>query len=367
MYDFMRKDELYHLMNISPIDIEKGENIFASFTEETKRHFLADIYAERTSDGYYKTLQSIYGKFPDFRKVIVINFALSGNDSDKKKIAHSLSNPYNHKEIETNFFELTYQWLNETTDENIIESLSRGLMFYLDDPRTIEYLNKNIKTNFSFVKGVVSWLYIQPDWYRKKHKQVEMNIWKEITDIWSKSLTDEFKIREIKKSLGLEIDKNEIWFHEIENPWNYTDKKIKELASQGIDIKIKGYIGEFAMGSPAITDLVLNKREFKKAIGGPFLVDDQNEFLCCTTFKREEGFKLVAINLSTNEIIELDSSLNIYCPYKFENGEFIVITKQDKIDLTKDVRKYKLTEIKTTHNSTFPQASLSWWQKLFRN
>ena len=352
MCDFMKKDELYQIMNISSGDIEKGEKIFASFTEETKQHFLADIYAERTNDGFYKSLEYLYGKFPDFRKVIVVNFALSNNESDQIRIARHLSNPYNHKEIWANFFEITYQWLNETKDEKITEALSRGLMFYINEPKAKDFLLNNIKTNLNFVKGVISWLYIQPDWFRKNHKETEIDIWSQLNIIWPKSTFDEFQSREINKSLGLEINKSEIWFHEIENPWNFTDKKIKELADLGINIKIKDYIGEFAMGSPAITTLLLNGKEITKAIGGPFVTDDKNNFLCCTTFKREEGFKLVAIDLLTNEITELDSTLSIYCPYKFENNEFVVIINQDKIDLTKDLKKFTLPERKTTHNTS---------------
>lgn len=351
MCDFMTKDELYLIMNISTDDIAKGENIFASFTEETKRHFLADIYAERTSDGYYKSLESLYGKFPDFRKVVVINFALFGTESEKQTIARHLSNPYDYEGIKTNFFELTYQWLSETKDDKIFESLSRAIFFYLNDQRTHDFVSKHINANLNFVKGAISWLYIQPPWFREKHKEFEREIWKQLNENWPKSTFDEFQSREINKSLGLKINKNEIWFHEIENPWNFTDKKIKELAVFGINIKIKGYIGEFAMGSPAITTLVLNEKEITKAIGGPFVTDDKNNFLCCTTFKRDEGFKLVLIDLQTNEIIELDSTLSTYCPYKFENNEFIVITKQDKIDLNKDIKKFTPPEKKTTHNS----------------
>ncbi len=100
----------------------------------------------------------------------------------------------------------------------------------------------------------------------------------------------------------------------------------------------------FAMGSPLITDLNLIIKSSRKQLVGHIIVDDNNQFLCCTTFEREEGFRLVAIDLETNRINELDFDINIYCPYKFENNEFIVITTQDKIDLTKDFKRYKLPE-----------------------
>lgn len=353
-------------MNISPEEIINGEHIFASFTEETKRHFLADIYAERTEDGYYKSLESLYGKFPDFRKVVVINFALFGTESEKQTIARHLSNPYDYEGIKTNFFDLTYQWLNETKDDKIFESLSRAICFYLNDQRTHDFISRHINTNLNFVKGAISWLYIQPPWFREKYKEFEREIWKRLNENWPKSTCDEFQSREINKSLGLEIDPNELWFHEIQNPWNFNDAKIIELSKIGVNIKIDGYIGEFAMGSPLITELILNNKKLPKAIGGPFVVDDNNQFLCCTTFERGEGFRLVVIDLSTNNITELDSKLSTYCPYKFENNNFVVITKQQgKIDLTRDLYKFSLPERKTTHNSTLPKAGLKWWQKLF--
>ena len=166
---------------------------------------------------------------------------------------------------------------------------------------------------------------------------------------WSSKLTDEFKIREINKSLGLDIDKNEIWLHEIENPWNYSDNVIRQLSDSGLDIRIDGYIGEFAMGSPLITSLFLNGRTLNKSFGGPFVADDENAYLCCTTFSREEGFQLVLLDLESTEIIDLKRK-GICTPYKFENGEFVIIVGNDKIDFDKNTVRYNLKEIKTTHN-----------------
>ncbi|WP_343748920.1 hypothetical protein [Fluviicola sp.] len=342
-------------MKISPEDVTKGENLFAAFTEESKRHFLVDIYAERTSEGYYKSLEHIYGCFPDFRKVVVVNIAISGNENDQLKLARELSSPYNQERIRVDFFELIYQWLLEAKNEKIIEALSRGLMFYIDEERTQNYLTQNIGSNASFAKGIISWLYIQPDWFREKYRLQEIEIWTQLNNTWPKTTFDEFQSREIEKSLGLNINNDELWFHEIENPWNYTDKKIRELSDLGVNIQITGGISEFAMASPLITDLELNNKKLPEAIGGPFVADDNNQFLCCTTFNRKEGFKLVAIDLQTNSITKLDSTLPIYCPYKFENNEFIVITKEGKIDLTKDVKRYKVPERKTTDSNTSPQ------------
>lgn len=355
-------------MNISPEDIIKGENIFSSFTSETKCHFLADIYAERTADGYYKSLEYLYGSFPDYRKVVVVNFALIGEENDKLTVARHLSNSYNHERIWVDFFDLTYQWLTESNNEKIIEYLSRGLLFYIDRNETVNYISRNLNSNLPFVKGVISWLNIQPDWFREKHKKYEIEIWTQLNSSWPNTTFDEYQSREINKALGLDVNPNELWFHEIQNPWNFNDSKIIELSKLGVNIKMDDYLGEFAMGSPLITELVVNDKKLPKAIGGPFIVDDDYQFLCCTTFEREGGFKLVAIDLVTNNITELHSNLSIYCPYKFENNNFLVITKQQgKIDLTRDLLKFPLPERKTTHNSTLPKAGVKWWQNLFRN
>lgn len=100
------------------------------------------------------------------------------------------------------------------------------------------------------------------------------------------------------------------------------------------------------MGSPAITGLILNSKKIKKSIGGPFVTDNENKFLCCTTFVREKGFKLVLIDLKSNEIIELHTSKSTYTPYKYENGEFVIITGNNKINLLNDTIRFKLNEIK---------------------
>lgn len=341
----MTKEELYIKMNIEKTDIQKGELLYKSLSTEQRGKFLSDIYAEFQTGGIFKSIYYIYGEFPKFRKVTLINFAISGSNEGKYKLANGLSNPYNNTEIE-DFFQLTYSWIKETNDPKIIKSLSRGLLFHLDREEVKEFINTNINTNTNFVKGVISWLYIQPDWFREMFKEKEIKIWKIIQNKWSDLLTNEFEIREINKSLGLSINKNEIWLHEIENPWNFTDKEILRLQSEGINIKIDGYIGEFGMGSPAVTNLILNDKKIDKTIGGPFVTDINNVFLCCTTFNREEGFKLAFIDLKNNDIIELHSSFSIYTPYKFENNEFIIITGNNKIDLLKDIIKVKMNEIK---------------------
>jgi hypothetical protein len=341
----MTKEELYTKMDIGENDIQKGESLFKSLSAELRKKFLSDIYAEYQPDGFFKSIYYIYGEFPKYRKVVLINFAIEGSIEEKQRLANGLSNPYDNQKIE-DLFHLTYDWIKTTEDPKIKQSLSRGLLFYLDKNEVKEYLKANINDNLEFIKGMFSWLYIQPDWFRETFKEQEIEIWNEIQGKWSENLNDEFKVREINKSLGLDINKTEIWLHEIENPWNFSDKEIKRLKKEGISINIDGYIGEFAMGSPAITGLILNSKKINKSIGGPFVTDNENKFLCCTTFVREEGFKLVVIDLKSNEIIELHTSKSTYTPYKYENGEFVVITGNNKINLLNDTIRFKLNEIK---------------------
>lgn len=338
-------------MDIGENDIQKGESLFKSLSAELREKFLSDIYAEYQPDGFFKSIYYVYGEFPKYRKVVLINFAIKGSTEEKQRLANGLSNPYDNEKIE-DLFHLTYDWIKITEDQKIKRSLSRGLLFYLDKNEVKEYIKANINDNLEFIRGIFSWLYIQPNWFREKFKEQEIEIWNEIQGKWSENLNDEFKIREINKSLGLDINKTEIWLHEIENPWNFSDKEIKRLNKEGISIKIDGYIGEFAMGGPAITRLILNSKKINKLIGGPFVTDNENKFLCCTTFVRKEGFKLVAIDLKSNEIIELHTAKSTYTPYKYENGEFVIITGNNKINLLNDIIRFKLNEIKllTTKN-----------------
>jgi hypothetical protein len=357
----MTKEEHYIKRDIGEKDMQKGESLFKSLSAELRNKFLSDIYAEYQTDGFFKSIYYIYGEFPKYRKGILINFAIEGSIGEKQRLANGLSNPYDNEKIE-DLFHLTYDWIKITEDPKIKQSLSRGLLFYLDKNEVKEYLKANINDNLEFIKGIFSWLYIQPDWFRERFKEQEIEIWNEIQGKWSENLNDEFKIREINKSLGLDINKTEIWLHEIENPWNFSDKEIKRLKKEGISIKIDGYIGEFAMGSPAITGLILNGKKINKSIGGPFITDNENKFLCCTTFVREEGFKLVIIDLKSNEIIELHTEKSTYTPYKYEDGEFVIITGNDKINLLKDTIRFKLNEIKLP--TTMAIVNTGFWLKI---
>jgi hypothetical protein len=371
----MTKEELYKKMNIAQDDIQKGESQFEAFSPELRKKFLSDIYAEYQGE-FFKSLDYIYGEYPNFRKVILVLFAINGDEEEKQRLAHGLSNPYDNKKIE-DLFHLTFDWINETNNPKIFESLSRGLMFYIDKIEVQEFLKEHLDSNIEFAKGVFSWLYIQPNWFRDKHKNLEIEIWSKLQSEWSAELTDEFKIREINKSLGLDIDKNEIWLHEIQNPWNFSDSVIKQLSDSGVDIKIDGYIGEFAMGSPLITSLILNGKKIDKAVGGPLIASNDNTYLCCTTFSREDGFQLVLIDLKANEIIDLNRK-GICTPYKFENGEFKIIIGDGKIDLGKNIVSYKLNELKlptTMHKSNGEESTnkkdrnninqQSWWKRLW--
>jgi len=341
----MNKEQLYKLMNIDKNDIQKGEKLYKSFSSEMRQKFLSDIYAEYQKEGTFKSIYYLYGEFPNFRKVILINFAIEGTDKEKEQLAYELSNPYNNGEIE-DFFHLNYEWIKSTNSLIIFEKLSRGLLFYLDKNEVKDFYQEKINNSKEFAKGTLSWLYIQPNWFREKHLKQEIIIWNELKNKWENILDDQFKIREINKSLGLNIDKNEIWLHEIENPWNFSGKVIERLKKEGVDVQLNGYIGEVAMGSPLVTELLLNGRKIKTLVGGPFITDKNNSFLCCTTFSRKKGFKLVAIDLRTNEIIELHSSYGIYTPYKYENGEFLIIIGNNKIDLSKDLLRIKISNIK---------------------
>ena len=336
-------------MNFTASEIEEGEKLYSSLSKKDRGAFLFDIFGERGEDGHCYDLYYRYGCFPNKRKVVLVNFAIYGNAEEKQQLAWKLSRPdiWKTKTVE-DFFALIYCWLNEETDPGIKKALTNGILFYPEKKEVRELVQYRLERDLSFANGVLSWLDLQPKWFREKHREFERQTWKKFQELWGSKLSDEHKTRNINKALSLPVNMDEIWFNEIENPWSFADKKIIELQKTGINIKLNREIGEFCMGGPMITELILNDVELEKSVGGPFITDPNNHFLCCTTFVRnKEGFALVLIDLRTNAITELDSSRTIYCPYKFKNGEFIVIVKKGKVDLDKDTLRYKLPETNT--------------------
>ncbi len=340
----MKKEILYQQMNIIDQDILKGESLLASYSTEERKLFLSDIYAEHQPEGFFMSISYLYGEYPDFRKVMLINIGIGGSDFEKERLAAGLSHPFSNEGI-NDFFHLTYEWIKQARDPFIFKLLSSGLLYYFERNEVKSFIEENIDSNLEFVKGMLSWFCYQPDWFRDKYRSEECNLWKRLLKRWGNTLNDDYTIRQINKALQFDIKTNEIWFHEIENPWNFSDHKIGELSDTGIDIRLSGDIREFAMGSPCITTLVLNDKPFETAIGGPFVADDRNKYLCCTTFSRNEGFTLILIELTTNRIIEIHTLLDFYSPYKFENGEFIIIVGKGKIDLNKDTIRFSLDQL----------------------
>ena len=322
-----RKD-LYNQFNFSNDDIKKGQDILNSYSQELRKRFLSDIYADYVHDKGYFSVYGLYGNYPHFKKVILCDIAVEGSDEEKEKLAWGLSHPFNQpEEFIEDFFPLIYDWIRSTKNLKIIYWLSFGMLYNLDKKETKNFIEQNISVNEEFAKALLEWLQHQPKWYRGKFIADEITLWQQLQIYWPQIASDTFKEREINKALGLYIDLDEIWYHEIENPWRYSAKLINELSESGVQIKYIP-IGEIAMGGPVVGRLVLNNKEF----------------LCCKLYSHIGGhsFNLVLIDLKTLDVFDLEYGCYDSIPYKYEDDAFIILKGGHlrKVNFEKDTLKF---------------------------
>lgn len=339
----MDKITLYKKFNFTQDEILKGEELLSTYSAEMRKKFLHDIYADYKLEGGFISVYFLYGHYPHFKKVILCSIAIDGNEEEQVKLAWGLSHPQNNSsETIEDLYPLIYDWIQSTKNLKIIYWLSFGMLYFLDKQETKTYIDQNISKNEEFAKALLEWLQHQPKWYRIKFRKDEVSLWQQLQIYWPQIANDAFKAREINKALGLYIDLDEVWYHEIENPWRYSAKLINELSETGIQIKyIPG--GEIAMGGPVVDQLVLNNREF--SVAGPFITDTNREFLCCKLYSYDAGrrsFNLVLIDLKTSDVFDLEYEDYNAIPYKYEDDAFIILKGGylRKVNFENDILKF---------------------------
>lgn len=308
------KNKLYKVLSLTQVDISQGEGQFLAFKKE-------DL-SEMAGEWSYKLLTQNNGQhlFSYENKVILINIIAHGSASIRKKIMQEFANQSSTQcgsFYKLGIFDLFYTWMINVKNKQLNEIFDSAILQYINDERAWCYYKEHRHEQVfrCQVEACLHKSYLSILQHRTKY----MTMWKEIREHesgWE---------NEIKCSLGLDLSRCEQTFpdhecfslHEVENPWNYTDKTIQELRSNGIDIRLNGEIGDhyYHAKSELLVQLTLNGINLEEWFAGPFVCDPSREKLYCSMEDDYSGLNLVEIDLKNNQIFRIDSRQEVPMAY----------------------------------------------------
>ena len=360
----MNLEKLYQDFRFSLSDLAKGEKLFKELQRQNPEERLAaivsiDVEKESPQSPGYVDPYFLYGKFPDYKKVLILNIAASAHEIERERLAwniYSIRRPDGFYEF---FTPLLLAWVQEETSDAVAYHLYLGLLYRSEDPVIKSFIKSQLTQKATLADAAIYFLQLDPEAYFKhllakpEDEVFRHDLWSMLQQYWTAKISPR-STRQIRRRLGLAIDAKEIWWEDI--PWQQAydyETTLKFLKEKNRQVAYEE-IGEIGRDGPRAGVLKINGKAYQSSnyyqIGDPLIVDNEAKFLCCVDWKDRYENRLIFFNLENGESQIFADVAPHYTPYQFQDGYFWVVvaspSREEPMKLGEDVLLISLSEIK---------------------